>query len=468
MIIHPKPFDRIVDLKNSKEDYKFILLYIKRNPHYTPEQLLENFENEFIEDNKLTFEKLIYAEVIFTNLSLENIKYLMKYFPLMIIYDKERFEIISNYSYNLKPIFDSVLNRKLSATNSDEITNYFNSMNYKYIIENKDIITQKISNLFHLDKILKEFKELDKHFLKESNHIAIRKRTDLSIEEFMKPTLKKKRYKNKNEKQYVKENKKQYGKESEELKYLKEEFHSYDERELDYSNYNYVSGYFQKKNINHILKKYNSEELKKFFYYGNIKDVKGKSEKEDLKIENNKFYNKDREEMLSILEHKNNTSQNTYKELLKEIEYCNLYEWNYTLAEYEFEDIFLKLYSHTEKNQITSLSTKHTDKDYLVELFKYANFDCEEKIEKQIREEFDYIDRESIRDTLIKEFKNNYSELQMIESYIEDRLESIEERKEELYKQCMEQLKESMGKDYLFEYIDSLKQGKTKHSKYKK
>ena len=468
MIIHPKPFREKIEENISL--YSYILLYFERNPKYVREELIDDykidailssslksitpkyikkeFDKKPIKNNKsITSHKISNPQIILTNSSEEELRYILSYYPLLIIYDRDKVVKNKKDDTDLKPLLVSILQRKLSSSNTEDIMGYFNhDINYKYIIENKESIINKIGNVYVLEKILSEFKKLDKYFLKESNYKAIRKRTDLPIEDFMKPTI------------------------------IYKEESGVEFMDYDYSNYNYVSGYFQKKNINHILKKYNSLELKQFFYYENIKDTKGKSEKEDLKIDRNIFYKKDTDEMLSLLRSNTSIAENIYKELLKEIEFCNLYEWTHSLDTYEFEDLFLKLYSSIGENQITSISDDYTNSDYLKELSNNHDFICEEKVSRIIREEFyEYcsydgseFDEDKTRSVLLKELKHDYSELQMIDSYIEDIESKIQLRREEIEDECMEDLKEVSNEDYLHTFIQRLNQGKTKHSKYLK
>jgi len=412
MIIHDKVFKRIERIASTKERYEYILLY-------------------FMSDR---------IELIFSNTDEYTLEYLLHHFPLLVIYNRDRHEDMMNVNL-LDDLFDRVLSRRVADSNRDLILHSFNGIDYDDFIEDKDEILQKITQVLTLNRIFNSFDSLNINFLTKNNIQSIKKMTSLPSHIYMNPS----------------------------------------KTDKSFDVYDYVVG-FIKKNINKILKDNDAEEdFKDFFYYPKFKKTKNKSEKEDLKRDVNFFTSKEKIELLEMLENKPilPKAEEFYNEVLMEVKYINLYDFDFDMNYVTYEYLYETLYSSMKYNKITALSTNFIDKDYLEILYEQElNCYCLEKVIAKMYDEYGF-DFTAYSDSEMQEYvmqnmdihkntmysnSSNYSEAQMIDSYIDDYREIIKEESEKLIQNCMDDMTLNT-QQFLQNYLKTLKNGNFKHKK---
>lgn len=412
MIIHSKVFDRIERIASTQKKYDYILLY-------------------FMSDR---------IELIFSNTDEYTLKYLLYHFPLLVIYNKERHEEMMNINL-LDDLFDTVLSRRVADSNRELILHSFSGIDYDDFIDNKDKILQKITQVLVLNKILNSFDSLNVNFLSKSNLQSVKKMTSLPSHRYMNPS----------------------------------------KTDKSFEIYNHVAG-FIKKNINKILNDNDAlEDLTDFFYYPKFKKTNNKSENEDLKRDVNFFTSKEKLKLLEMLENKTilSKAEEFYNEILMEVKYLNLYNFDYDMDYATYEYLYESLYSSMKYNKITALSTNFIDKDYLEVMYEQElNSFCLEKAIKKMYSvygfDFTSYSGEEIREYTLQKMgmsedslysnSKNYSEAQMLDLYIDDYKEIIEEESEKVIQDCMDDLTFDT-QIFLQKYLKSLKSGNFKHKK---
>jgi len=411
MIIHGKVFKRIKKIAETKKDYEYILLYF--------------MENEI--------------EIIFSNTHDDILKYLIEHFPLLIIYNKQRYEDMVNVEL-LDNLCERVLSRRISDTNKDLVLSSFESIDYDFLINEKDIAIQQINKVLILNRVLESFEKLNINFLTKGNLTSIKKRTKLPSNEYMNPS-------------------------------------GTDE---SFTVYNFIAG-LMKKNINKVLKDNNVLELKSYFYHPKLKKELNKSEKEDLKNETNFFTSQDKIDLFNLIDDKelSKKSIEIYNEIINEVKYINLYEYDYDSEYVTYEYLYDSLYSSMTYNKITALSTNYIKGDYLEQLYEEKmHNDCYDIVSDKMRKyygfEFDSYSDEEIREYTMSEmgidentmYLNgaNYSEAKMLDSYIDDYKIIIQEEADKLLEECMDEIREDTIES-LQKYEKTLKVGEVKHRK---
>ena len=408
MIIHSKVFKRIEKIAEEKNSYNYILLY-------------------FMSDR---------IELIFSNVDEYVIRYALEYFPLLVIYDKDRHSNMM-HSNLLDDIFAMVLNRRVSDSNKELILQSFDCIDYDYITDEKDEILQRISHVLLINSIFSSIDKLDINFLIPSNikaikkELALKKKNNLTIEQILDSSS-------------IADN---------------------------YDEYLYVSG-LMKKNINKILSDYDVLELKELFYHQKLKTRLNKSDNEYLKKESNFFTTADKLQMLNLLDKKkiSDKANEIYKEILLECKYINLYDFNYDTDYKTFEYLFDDIYGSMTYNKVTSLSTNFIESDYINTLIEQeVDSSCFDKVLKEMYKiygfDFTSYSYDEIKDYTIKEVGlTSYSDLQMLDTYIDDMKETIKAKSQKLEQKCLENYVDNT-QSVLAKYQKTLKNGKFKHKK---
>ncbi|WP_434580445.1 hypothetical protein MLC52_10885 [Sulfurimonas sp. NW15] len=279
--------------------------------------------------NELNFTLLYFSSVridlIYSNLSKNDIEELTRYYPILVIRDKERTQklyksVIDNFIY-------SSLNR-LSDEKILLIKKHLKNITYREFIEQKDLLVRKIDSILRVvnfvDKIEKKF---DENYLTKSNKKLLSSNQEKLLQ--LKPIqdIDSPIYNN----EVIKEENKQIS--------------------------------MSKKNIKKLLEKEGCEFLDSFFFeYFDKKTY-------DIKHKMNLYDSNDMTELIDLFEkaNRNLTLNKTvikyYKEIINKIEFTNLYGYDYLCQNndnaigYFFTHIYDKLFKSMEKNKILKLST---------------------------------------------------------------------------------------------------------------
>lgn len=417
MIINNDLFNRIKELRELYEgEYQYILL-------------------GFFKDKKV--------EIFFTDTRLEIIKHFSSIVPLLLIYDKERFE--KNKQSNVSDILLNTLTR-IDDWKKSLIGDLLKDISYDYFISNKEDIIKTIDNVMKTINIIKTFENsLDEDFLTKDDIKKLQSMNEKlqDIEDDVKKGI-------------------------QEVKIL------------------YKESNLKKKNIKKIIKKNNYLFLNLFFFteYG--------TNKEDLLINNNNYSSEDIKTIVNLMIENNetpSTDNRFYKETLNEIEYCNLYHYDIPLCEDRYFELHSKLYSSHKKNRITKLSKTFIDEDIFKNMTIGIGYGFRDYVYQRFTDKYnisfdDYsyeelldnkdIDNDSI-DIMREIFKEFYSE--EIHTVEDGEVVSVKKINKvnssqrilifasRIYQEYLEIEISKFSDEYLYEYIENLHIGEEKHRK---
>jgi len=279
--------------------------------------------------NNLNFTLLHFSsrriDLVYSNLSKNDIEELTRYYPILVIRDKSR-------TQNLyKSVIDNFIYSSLSRLSGEKvllIKKHLKNITYREFIEQKDLLVKKIDSILRVvnfvDKIEKKF---DENYLTKSNIKVLSSNKEKLLQFKPIQDMDSPIYNN----EVIKEENKQIA--------------------------------ISKRNIKKLLETEGCEFLDAFFFeYFDKKTYY-------IKHKINLYNSNDMTELIKLFEKANTnlplnkTVLKFYTEIINKIEFTNLYEYDYVCQNndntigYFFTHIYDKLFKSMEKNKILKLST---------------------------------------------------------------------------------------------------------------
>ena len=391
MIIDGKLLKRIKKIReNYKGEYKYILL-------------------GFFNHDKV--------EIFFSNQDVKRIKYFSNIVPLLIIYDRDRYE--HNKSDNIDEIMLKVLNRSIETEKVNLTKSYLKNISYTDFTSNKESIIKTIDASMKTIKIIDIFfKTLNEEYLK-ANDLKILQSLENKLLEIV-------------EDEYL------YSIKEIELLYKKTEF--------------------QINNINHIIRTNKCVFLHSFFF----------KDRDTLLHLNNDYSSKDIQSMIEIfLQQQRRYTDTYYNQILNEIEYCNLYIYDYPLYEDRYKKLHFKLFSNHNKNRITALKKSFLEYDIFLNMALGLDVGFMDYIYQWFYDKYNISFQGYKLDDLLsnKEIDDNDIGLMNLlfnQSSATEEVYNLISNKHDKY---IENEISKFNEDYLYKYIENLQIGQIKHRK---